>query len=281
MAAPALPAYAKTSEFIFLEDLAMAEAALQEVVTGPVGFDTEFSDPVLRWGKDGELLPPTSVWDTYRLGVVQVAVPGKVFIVAAKKMKGIVDIHREDMHTLKCFPAAVPYHLKRILKAEEIAKVGVGLNIDGKILYEAIGENIVIRNFVDVGLITKFGNIEGYLNENQTPLGLETCVADVLHQKLDKSQSGVYRWDGEIDDAQRLYAGLDAQASLEVYLIAQPRLVAKALALRKEIRQDWYTFDCREGAPTRLVLSRRDYYLPWAAKFCPWYQSGHFHGYDY
>ncbi|KAJ6497122.1 ribonuclease H-like domain-containing protein [Mycena vitilis] len=263
MAASALPAYAKTSEFIFLQDLPAAEAALKEVVTGPIGFDTEFSDPVLRWDENGQLLPPTSVWDTYRLGVVQVAVPGKVFIVAVKKMK------------------AVPDHLKRILKAEEIAKAGVGLNMDGKILYEAIGENIVIRNFVDVGLITKFGNIEGYINENQTPLGLETCVADVLHQKLDKSQSSVYRWDGEINDAQKLYAGLDAQASLEVYLAAKPRLVAKALQIGKDIRQDWYTFDCRGGVPTRLVMSRRGHYLPWAPKFCPWYQSGHFHGYDY
>lgn len=190
-----------------------------------------------------------------------------------------------------------PAQLKCILEAPEIPKVGVGFTIDRKILYDAVGDGLVIRNFADVGLMTKFCNPEMYLAQDQMPLGLERCVQDLLDLQMGKSGQKSLRWDAELMDYHKLCesitvckgrdsiiyidAGLDGQASLEVYNIIAPAIDAKALTINRPIPQDWYTFDCCEGRPTRLLKSKYQGYLIWAAKFCTWYQNGKFIGYEY
>lgn len=81
-----------------------------------------------------------------------------------------------------------------------ITKAGVGFPIDGKIVFEAVG--VEMRNLVDIGLLTKFSNVEDYLDMDQSPLGLERCVQDVLHCKLDKTMQRE-RWDGKLTDAHK------------------------------------------------------------------------------
>ncbi|KAJ7041001.1 ribonuclease H-like domain-containing protein [Mycena alexandri] len=263
MSAPELPAYEQTSVFTTFTNAQQAEVALSVIQHGPVGLDTEYADaPAPTIDSDGVVHIETDPWKLMRLCVVQVAIPGEVFILPVKLMR------------------AFPDHLRRILEAKTIAKVGVGLPIDGKIIFDAVGDGIVIRNLVDVGLITKYSKVEQYLDQDQTPLGLERCVQDVLHRKLDKSMQKS-SWSGELTDAQKKYAGLDAQASLEVFEIVAPRLAAKALTVPRGIPVDWYTFDCREGKATRLEQSYAGEYVPWSARFCTWYWQGKFKSYNF
>jgi hypothetical protein len=186
--------------------------------------------------------------------------------------------------------------LRRILESEAIPKVGVGFSIDGRVLYEAVGKGLVIRNFVDIGLMTKYCDPRAYATQDQTPLGLARCVLDVLGKHIEKGGQRSLRWDGALTDDHKLCklsseyaqlklranfnpdAGLDAQSSLEVYNIVAVKIIAKAAAINKDIPRDWYTFNCREGRPTRLEKSDFGEYLPWAPCFCTWYQNGRFIG---
>ncbi|KAJ7698792.1 ribonuclease H-like domain-containing protein [Mycena metata] len=262
MSAQALPAYEQMSVFTVLTEKGQAETALSVIQQGPIGLDTEFCDPpapVINADGTAQMADP---WQLMKLCVVQIAIPGEVFILPVKIMK------------------AFPDNLRRILESEAIAKAGVGLPLDGKVLFDAIGNGLVIRNMVDIGLMTKYSRVELYLDQDQSPLGLERCVQDILHRKLDKElQKSV--WSGSLTEAQVKYAGLDAQASLEVFSAVEPRLQQKALSVPRGIPVNWYTFDCREGKPTRLATAYNGAYMPWSAKFCTWYMAGRFRGYHF
>lgn len=99
---------------------------------------------------------------------------------------------------------AFPSELTRILESEAIAKVGVGLPIDGKVLYDAAGEGLVIRSFIDIGLMTKYCNPHAYATQDQMSLGLATCVQDVLGMHLKKGGQRTLQWDGELTDVHKL-----------------------------------------------------------------------------
>ncbi|KAJ7808835.1 ribonuclease H-like domain-containing protein [Mycena leptocephala] len=252
--------YQRTSDFVFLQDISAANAALRGITTGFVGLDTEFTDPPIAPNEGAHVMDP---WVYKKLCVVQLAIQGTVFIIAVKAMKGFPD------------------ELRHILESPAIAKGGVGFLTDGKVLSDAVDDNLVIRNFVDIGLMTKFCNPEGYLSQDQTSVGLDRCVLDVLGLHLDKSGQKTLKWDGVLTDDHKLYAGLDAQASLEVLTAIAPMIITKAQAIRRPIPIDWYSFDYREGHATRLEKSIHEEYLPWAARFCTWYQLGRFQGYHF
>jgi hypothetical protein len=93
--------------------------------------------------------------------------------------------------------------LRRILELPAIAKGGVGFLTDGKVLSDAV-DNLVIRNLIDVGLMIKFCNPEGYLSQDQTSLGLDRCVLDVLGLHLDKARQKTLKWDGVLTDDHKL-----------------------------------------------------------------------------
>jgi hypothetical protein len=61
--------------------------ALRNILTGPVGFDTEFTNPPVVSEATLELAQKDP-WCFKRLCVVQVAIQDKVFIIAVKIMKG-------------------------------------------------------------------------------------------------------------------------------------------------------------------------------------------------
>ncbi|KAJ7692803.1 ribonuclease H-like domain-containing protein [Mycena metata] len=180
--------------------------ALYGVQDGVVGFDTEFSESDRTdEGNVGEAEIRNDQWALTKLCVVQVAIPSEVFIMPVKQIK------------------AFPSELQRVLESDEIVKAGVGLQTDGKIIFDAVG--VEMRNLVDVGLLTKFSNVGSYLDTDQTPLGLERCVQDVLKYKLDKTMQKE-SWNGMLTDAHWKYAGLDAQASLEGF---QPTGIASTV----------------------------------------------------
>lgn len=189
-----------------LDSESAVNRALSDIVTGPVGFDTEFTNPPTVAGEARLVLEQTDPWYFKRLCVVQVAIPDKVFIIAVKIMKGeryLTTFTPSYIHTNDT-NEAFPSELRRILESEAIPKVGVGFPIDDKVLYEAAGEGLVIRNLVDIGLMTKFCDPQAYPSQDQTPLGLARCVQDVLGMEMDKLGQKTLRWDGELTEDHKL-----------------------------------------------------------------------------
>ncbi|KAJ7740546.1 hypothetical protein B0H16DRAFT_1728908 [Mycena metata] len=273
-----LPSYEPDRPFTVLQSETAVNVALCGIQGGVIGFDTEFCEPEQGTGDvETEVEGEIDMWSKAKLCVVQIAIPSDVFIIPVKRIKGNHHFSSKDTGRSDVC-AAFPLELKRVVQSQEVVKAGVGFPIDGKIIFDAVG--VDTKNMVDVGLLTKFSNVEEYLDSDQTPLGLERCVQDVLHSKMDKTMQK-QRWDGALTDAHKKYAGLDAQASLEVYNAVVRRASAAAMTIPRGIPTDWYSFDCTQGRPTRREKSYEGKDLSWSAKFCTWYQSGRFVGYNF
>ncbi|KAJ7622012.1 ribonuclease H-like domain-containing protein [Mycena polygramma] len=253
-----LPIYRKRGICRYIANEFECDNALRKVTEGPLGLDTEFLDVLVQASLNR---PPwfRIDWYSIKLCVVQIALEDRVLVIDVKRMR------------------VVPNQLARILESQTIAKVGVGFLADGRVIWD--GPRINVQNLVDVGLMAKLANPERYAEEDFAPLSLERCVKDVLGAQLDKSlqQSA---WDEDLTAEQVTYAGLDAQASLEVFNAVSVMLEQKGTTLGiGEIPEDWYSFDCREGKPTRREPSYRGDILPWSTRFCPWWSAGKFQGY--
>ncbi|KAJ7511763.1 ribonuclease H-like domain-containing protein [Mycena galericulata] len=275
---PELPGYNANRTFRYIANVYEADNALRKITKGRVGFDTEFitkataqitreqgtqserlRHEVAGRPSEGEVNYDLIDWTAAKLCVVQVAVTEIVYIIDVKLMRGF------------------PRELRRIVESNTIAKVGVGLNTDGRVLWDETG--IDASNFVDVGLMAKYGDPERYMDEDGTGISLERSVRDILGFYLDKTHRTDWEWDNGMSSAQLLYAGLDAQASLEVYLEVKELIHTKAQSLGRIIPEDWYTFDCLEGKPVRRQQTVRGDRLQWASNLCPWYKKGRFQGY--
>ncbi|KAJ7695922.1 ribonuclease H-like domain-containing protein [Mycena rosella] len=240
-----LPAYAQKGIFCYIANKYEADNALRSVKYGEIRFDTEYTDLTPEQLKV-KLLAGDSrlVWDAMKISVVQIAVPRCVYIIDLKAMR------------------AVPEELARIVRSEDINKAGVGLANDAKVIWDSLG--MEARRFVEVGMMAKFANPEWYSKEGQNPLSLEQCVHNYLEQILDKTKQKAFRWGKSLTKEQIIYAGLDAQASLEVYRVISRNLRQKQRQLGRAIPEDWYTFNYRVGEPTRLEATVRGEYLHWS-----------------
>ncbi|KAJ7429591.1 ribonuclease H-like domain-containing protein [Mycena galericulata] len=275
-----LPFYPRTSTFHYITDPAVAAAILQLVIAGRIGFNTEFvprvvpqqeldvgtwpqrlayqRNHVAQYGVAG--IPVD--WDGMGLCIIQIALDHDVYIINLKAMH------------------VIPNHLKRIVESPTILKVGAGLITDGRVFWEDLGWSP--RSFVDIGLMIRLANPIPYATMAGS-VSLETCVADVLGFQLDK-ELGLSQWDRPLDPNGREieYAGLDAQASLDVYnTLAAPMgpLRTQELRLNRLIPNDWYTFHYIDGAPTRIVQNYLGNNCPWSYQVCLWYVSGVFSAY--
>ncbi|KAJ6489530.1 ribonuclease H-like domain-containing protein [Mycena vitilis] len=253
-----LPIYRTKGICRYIANEFECDNALRKVTEGPLGLDTEFLDVLAQKVLDR---PPwfRIDWYSIKLCVVQLALRDRVIVIDVKRMR------------------VVPNELVRILQSRTIAKVGVGFLADGRVIWD--GPRINVQNLVDVGLMAKLAKPEKYAEEDFAPLSLERCVKDVLGMQLDKAlqQSA---WDEDLTAAQVTYAALDAQASLEVFHVLSAMVRKKGVALGiQEIPEDWYSFDCQAGKPTRRMCSWRGEVLPWSTKFCPWWSAGKFQGY--
>ncbi|KAJ7168108.1 ribonuclease H-like domain-containing protein [Mycena crocata] len=267
-----LMAYPQKSVFFYITDPEEADEALRAIDFGHVGFDTEETQkkaPHTEAGQDVYVEPMMDAdgvnWATATVCIIQIAVPGYVYIFDVKRMQ------------------LIPKELRRVLGSSAIAKVGSGLINDGKTLQEEAGINVL--NLVEVGMMAKYADAEKYADEDAAGISLERCVKDVLGFKLDKSNRATFVWDGEQEasEAQKLFvdAGLDGQASLEVYNRVRVSLRHRELQLGRLVPDDWYTYDYIEGKATRIDRTCRQQKLPWAANLCPWYKRGQFQGYHY
>ncbi|KAJ7440934.1 ribonuclease H-like domain-containing protein, partial [Mycena galericulata] len=277
-----LQAYKPDRVFRYIANVYEADNALRRIRSGKVGFDSEqkIEEPVVVPNAEAsdqataEIVSPVTNstsysaakdaydnvdWVAAKLCIVQIAVAGCVYIIDVKRMRGF------------------PRELKRIIEDKTIAKVGVGFTNDGRVIWQEVGVNA--NNFVDVGLMAKYGDPERYREEDGQGLSLERCVKDILGFKLDKSHRTIWQWDQNLDPAHLIYAGLDAQASLEVYWEVVDLVRGKSQSLGRVISDDWYTFDCVEGKAVRIQETIRGERLPWAMNLCPWYKRGKFQGY--
>ncbi|KAJ7171855.1 ribonuclease H-like domain-containing protein [Mycena crocata] len=237
-----IPPYPVKYVFRYIGNVHEANNALRHIVRGAVGFDTEHTDPKGDDSIDVDatlddarpLQHPESHsgdginWAASKLCIVQVAEGGRVYIVDVKRMR------------------AFPEQLRRIVTSTTIAKVGCGIVNDGRVVGDCTG--VCGNAFVDVGLMVKFANAERYAEEDGTGLGLERCVREVFGTYLDKTVTAKLKWDENITPEHMLYAGLDAQASLEVFQDAVWQIIGKELQIARVISKDWYTFNWEAGS---------------------------------
>ncbi|KAJ7156830.1 ribonuclease H-like domain-containing protein [Mycena crocata] len=179
------PAYPVKSQFRYIANVHEANNALRGIVNAQVGFDTEqtisgSATAAASNGQYGTQHPESHSgdginWSASKLCIVQVAIPGQVYVLDVKHMR------------------AIPEQLQRILTSKNIPKVGCGVINDTKIINEETG--IAVRRFVDVGLMVKLADAEKYSEEDFSGIGLERCVRDVLGYQLDKSNTLTLKWD--------------------------------------------------------------------------------------
>ncbi|KAJ7241287.1 ribonuclease H-like domain-containing protein [Mycena rebaudengoi] len=274
------PLYDVHSIFTYTIDEKVANGWLEKISTGKIGLDTEFTKRII----DSEEIQaigeePTRAdklrflrarfssgfkieWDNIATCIIQVAYREHVLIMDIKRMR------------------AFPVELRRVLASGRIVKSLINALKDCRILYEDFG--VEMRRMVEVGLMVKYTYAERYRDDGfrGTELALETCVADVLGCSLDKGpQKTKWNKTETLTTNEIKYAGLDAQATLEVYEVIVDRIREKELDLGRIISDDWYTLHYLDGAPTRIFASYTGGRLSWHGTLCPWYQSGEFERY--
>ncbi|KAJ7171230.1 ribonuclease H-like domain-containing protein [Mycena filopes] len=275
--------YTRHSTFVHIKTQSDANDALRPIRGGVIGFDTEFKTRVVPGHEAQAMLATAGTkadrrayqiarvnhfgaqgipvdWSGAGLCIVQIARHEDVYIIDLKRIR------------------AFPSELRRILEDEAIAKVGTGFGNDGKAIWEDLGCNV--RTFVDVGFMIRLWNPEGYATRNNN-ISLEDCVADLLGLALNKAPGTEIKWDEPIEEQEGAieYAGLDAQASLEIYNEVSKRLRSKELTLGRLIPNDWYTYHFVQGAATRTVKNYLGMPHPWSYTVCPWYVGGVFSNY--
>ncbi|KAJ7479930.1 hypothetical protein FB451DRAFT_1172015 [Mycena latifolia] len=123
------------------------------------------------------------------------------------------------------------------------------------------------KGFVEVRLMVKFTNLEDYHHQDQMLVGLNKCVRNVLG--LQREQ-----WD-EMTPQHILYAGLGAQASLDVYQVIKLHFDIKDSSIPRGIPEDWYKHNFANSLLTQLGMN---IVRVFPAKFCSWYNRGSFRG---
>ncbi|KAJ7432325.1 ribonuclease H-like domain-containing protein [Mycena galericulata] len=254
-------------DFHYITRIREADHALKDIVEGAVGFDSEHADKKIPSVNIPTVNPDDPDWvndgidweAAVRVCIVQIAIRGSVFVINLKKIRG------------------VPKELRRILESEDILKVGCGFANDGRYLSEDLG--VEVKSFVEVGMMVKLSDPERYANHDSGGLGLDVSVMHAFGQTLDKGPRNQLKWDGVITEKHIIYAGLDAQASLDVFEFATDAIRNKERDMGRSIPKDWYSYHFHNGKPVRMQKSIRQEYLPWSAKVCPWYQQGKFQGY--
>ncbi|KAJ7271546.1 ribonuclease H-like domain-containing protein [Mycena rebaudengoi] len=271
------PLHEPTYEFTYTDREPIANDWLRHIKIGRIGFDTEACPRTVSLEEQAIAKKGTKAdrlqfhrnrfvhehkidWAAIGICTVQIAYEGRVLIIDIKRMK------------------AFPTELKRILESERIAKGVVNGKADGKRFFEDFG--ISVHRLVDVGLMVKFSNPEKHSAFRGGELSLVTCVRSLFGTSLDKSEQ-LSTWDRKEDltESQIKYAGLDAQASLEVFQEAAYLLREKELHMGRLIPDDWYTLNFVDGVANRIVVTTTGRLLPWTNMLCPWYADSQFQGY--
>ncbi|KAK7021158.1 ribonuclease H-like domain-containing protein [Favolaschia claudopus] len=242
-----LPSYELKLALIKVEDVATADAVLLDIRSGDViGFDTEY-----RHFKGPHGLT---------LCVVQIATERNVFVLDMTQIqRKFAFIYTRS--TILTPTAECPAQLHRILVDPTIAKCGVGVEADAKVIWTDFG--IEMLKMVDLG---------------RGPVSLQQCVADMLHHDMSKDDRRT-KWElglkGTSEATQRLvhYAALDAQAGREIYFILAEAIQVTGVQRQTVIPDDWYSYNYSAGMTTRLERNLDGMHEKWSFTVCRWYKG--------
>ncbi|KAJ6536051.1 ribonuclease H-like domain-containing protein [Mycena capillaripes] len=281
--APALTPFPQTHTVYYVTTESQVNAALRQITTGPVGFDTEFTArrptaeeqyiidaipagaarkyaitgwQVIELKKNA---PFAVAWGNIGLRLIQIARGDEVWVL--------------DMWKIKAFPK----ELRRILLSQDIAKVGVGIISDITVIWNDLRTEMM--NLVDAGMMAKLLLAEKYPKTGYGNLSLKTSVQDVLGFSISKELSESDWSADELTDEQKQYAALDAVASLRLHDVLSSSLERRSIEIKTDIPSAWYTFNTKIGEPTRVKRAVDGTEIIWKATDCTWYGGGKFQGY--
>ncbi|KAJ7672311.1 ribonuclease H-like domain-containing protein [Mycena polygramma] len=287
--AAALPAFSYTQTVLYITTERQANDALRSIVSGKVGFDTEYTTrrptpeeqfiidafpaggairkhAVLGWQivEMRTSAPFRVAWNNIGLRLVQIATDTEAFVLDMWKIRGEP-------------PAPFPFELERILKSPDIAKVGVGATNEILVFWDDLRTEM--KSIVDAGMMAKLLLAEQYPKLGYGPLSLKTSVADVLHMNVKKEQTESNWRADELTADQKEYAAIDAIASLALHDALEVELANKSANLAVDIPTAWYTFNTKCGEPIRVKPAMDGSDVPWKVGDCTWYSGGKFIGY--
>ncbi|KAK7033319.1 ribonuclease H-like domain-containing protein [Favolaschia claudopus] len=168
-----------------------------------------------------------------------------------------------------------PDQLRRILVDPLIAKCGVGLDSDAKMIWYDFA--IEAYRLIDLGWMIKIAFPIYYRNKAGC-ISLQHCVADVLHCFMNKEEQTT-TWDvglaGNSSSTQSLvnYAALDAQAGHELYAILIRAIEVTSDQRQTFIPEDWYAYNFVGGQMTRMERNLSGMHEKWSFKVCRWYRG--------
>ncbi|KAJ7132002.1 ribonuclease H-like domain-containing protein [Mycena filopes] len=251
------PSYTKTHEFHLVKTEVEANALLSSIISGYIGFDTEYVS-----------LPPSGE----ELGAIALTQGTKLDRLQYHRNRLQNPEFAIDWDTIR-----FPEQLRRILESSQIAKVGTGFQNDGKVIYYALGCNV--RCFREAGSLIRLVHPDAWANHGG-PVSLEDMVESLFGKKLDKDdQLSDWRVEYFINSKEIQYAGLDAQASRDVYSALLLPTRYKEQQLNRLISDDWFVFDFVDGEARTISTGPDGSNFPWKFTLCPWYRGGRFAGY--
>ncbi|KAJ7178822.1 ribonuclease H-like domain-containing protein [Mycena crocata] len=271
-----------TVHYLTTEDA--VDSALEWIVDGVLGFDTEFvrrefppderfvgdmvAECIGNSNRKGAILglqimerkmgTVPYIWNEMGLCTIQLARDATVWVINLRGLK------------------AYPQELERVLTSDTIMKVGVGLVSDIPVIWNDLRSELA--SLVDCGLMTRLLLAEKYASGGFQNLSMDVCAAEVLRCRVDKSLQ-VSDWTVELSDAQIRYAATDAMVAWRLYDALVGLLEGKCRELDRDIPIGWYAFDSRMGEPVRLKRTIRGDRVPWSTKDCPWFFKDRFQGY--
>ncbi|KAJ7631402.1 ribonuclease H-like domain-containing protein [Mycena polygramma] len=283
---PLLP-YSQTIYYITNEH--HANNALRKIVSGKVGFDTEYThrrptpeeqhiidslpaggavrkNAILGWQivEFKTRVPFPVAWANIGLRLVQIATDDEAFVLDMWKIRG--------KRT-----TSVPAELWRILTSPDIIKAGVGTTNDLLVIWDDLRTEMA--NIVDVGMMTRLLKADEYPRPGYGPLSLKMSVAEVLGFNIVKEQKES-NWNADdLSAEQKEYAALDAIAALALHDVLDDALARKKRDEQIDIPSAWYTYNSRNGEPVRVKLGVDGTEIPWKTGDCTWWGGGKFIGY--
>ncbi|KAJ6481345.1 ribonuclease H-like domain-containing protein [Mycena vitilis] len=282
--AAALPLFTYSQRILYVTTEHQANNALRKITSGKVGFDTEYTyrrptteeqfiidafpsggaarkNAILGW-QVVELrtrLPFPIAWNNIGLRLVQIATDEEAFVL--------------DMWKIRAFPK----ELRRILTSPDIIKVGVGASNDLLVLWDDLRTDM--NNVVDAGMMARLFLAPSHPKPGYGPLSLKTSAADVLGFTVVKEQTDSNWSADDLSADQKEYAAVDAIVSLALHDELEGALARKTTDELVDIPSAWYTFNGRNGEPTRLKPGYDDAEIPWKTGDCTWWGGGKFIGY--
>ncbi|KAJ7645260.1 hypothetical protein DFH06DRAFT_1426094 [Mycena polygramma] len=275
-----------------------ANLVLRDIVTGAVGFDSEFrtvdrvhyvEETAIRqkiqlvggnertalvgwrvaqkakYNDLGQRMPIS--WDNVATCVIQLAQGSEVWLFNLQKMR----VRSADV------AAAYPAQLERILSSPDIMKQALGISQDLINIFNDFGTDI--ENIVDVGLMAKVHLADKFPKSAFQNLSLEVCAEEILGVSIEKKEQLSDWTSTDLTQAQIEYAGIDAIAPMLLYDVLAPKLEETKRRLRISIPTNWYSLKGRCGFMFRKDLNYWDKEVAWTPKDCYWFVGDRFQGY--